>query len=204
MNVIDDGSNELKEIRGDHLEGRINANVRALGIQNSHQSNLRQIATKINQFFPNLLYIYWLSSNLTDITADDLQQFPNLRVLSLESNRIQSLDAGLFQHNPHLQYIDFSRNLIQRVGLDIFKNLADLEEARFVDNPCISDAGFTPRTLDMLKTRLVEECHPDGITTSTTTSTVSPMDTTTDAVGRTKSSAVIILLVVGLCASLKQ
>lgn len=199
-NIINDGSTELKEIQGDHLEGRINANVTAFTVQNTHQSNLREIATNIDQFFPNLLFVFWMSSDLTKITADDLRQFPNLKVLSLADNKIESLDANLFRYNTKLQYVDFSKNRIQSVGLDIFKDLADLEVARFLENPCLNYAGSTPTTLETLKVRLVEECHPEGITTSTT----APTDTTTDAVGRTSCSVVIMLLAVGLCVSFKQ
>lgn len=128
--------------------------------------NLPFIPGNIDSFFPNVRGIEWLSSNLTSISAADLEQFPELLLFSVEHNNLISIDGDLFQHNPLLRWINFSRNQIQHVGLNLFRDLNDLRELYFFNNPCASATARNREDVLSLIDELPILCPPLPTTTT--------------------------------------
>lgn len=96
--VIQKGSSSLENVTGDHQTGRINDDVRFLGIE--HQS-MMIIPEGIPEFFSNLDALYIVASFLMSISANDLRPFSHLVYLNLCQNQLTSLDGDLFIYTHH-------------------------------------------------------------------------------------------------------
>lgn len=162
-------STSLESVQQNHLEGKINSDVRALRVE-SDATRMKKLPKNIEGFFPNLEVLIWVYGNLMSITADDLKPFPEMKNLALWDNEIVSLDSDLFQHSPMLDVFHVTSNKIANVGHNVLANLNELREVWFSNNPCISFIAQTPQQIAELKQMLVAQC-PSLTTTTQTTST---------------------------------
>jgi hypothetical protein len=170
----------LQGVSGDHLDGKVNADVVFLSLFLS--ANLSHMSTNIESFFPNLRGISWYSVNLRFISAEDLKPFPNIVTFAVTTNKLVTIDGDLFKYTPKLQWIVFANNLIEHVGENLLTDLKDLVHVHFGNNVCIAFMANTPEALVELKQMLPVKCPPAPLTTTTIlpdTSTQVVPDTTT-------------------------
>lgn len=164
--VVIGSTSSLQIVWGDHLDGLVNSDVRALNIENVE---LTTIPKDITIFFPNLIVLRWMNANLESIGSNDLQPFPNLVAFIFNQNLLSKLAGDLFQHAPLLNYIDLSENAIANVGVDLLSSLTHLIEVNFKENVCINTHANSPQSLNILKLQLSMLCGATGETTSTKT-----------------------------------
>lgn len=155
--IIPSISESVVNVTGSHLEGRSNADVSGLIVDN--QQDFNRIPRNIEAFFPNLTFLRWLSGDLTSIVSDDLKPFPALAALVLGHNKIFSLNGDLFQHTPKMIVISFSDNVIEHVGFDLLTNLSGLTHAYFANNICINQNAETPEEMENLLRHLSIHCR---------------------------------------------
>lgn len=159
VTVIDSESETtLLEVKGNHLEGKSNADVLFLSIYD--QVIPRRFPKNIEKFFPNLESFDWYNGSLKSVTAGDLAPFPTLKVLSISGHNLVSLDSDLLMNNTFLEWINFRDNLIEHIGSGLLTDLKHLEVALFHGNPCITFNATTPKELEALKMQLTVNCPP--------------------------------------------
>lgn len=155
--AVKNSSTSLESVQGKHLEGRKNADVKAISIYND-RTKMEKLPGSIEKFFPKLLVFRWIFGNIKSISSQDLKPFPRLKVLILGENKITSLDGNLFKNNLQLRRIEFWSNKISIVGKNLLGNLKDLTYADFRFNPCIKTWAETPKEIDDLKQELLDKC----------------------------------------------
>lgn len=146
----------LLEVKGNHSEGKSNADVLYLSIYDQVIPN--RFPKNIEKFFPNLESFDWYNGSLKSVTAGDLAPFQTLKVLSISGHKLVSLNADLLKNNALLEWINFRDNLIEHVGSGLLKDLKRLEIAIFHENPCINFNATTPEGLEELKMQLTVNC----------------------------------------------
>lgn len=166
----------LESVRGQHISGRSNIDVRALHV-NQEATKLENLPRQIENFFPNLVLLEWRNGNLKSVTADDFRHFPELINLNLGVNKIVSLDGDLFKYTPKIKFLSFFYNKIMNVGTGVLANLNDLSYVYFGDNPCTysweqaQEWANTTQGIRNLSARLAIDCPPLPATEPTTTTT---------------------------------
>jgi hypothetical protein len=147
----------IEDIRGDHMDGKVNQDVRGFLITSQ---TLNQIPENISDFFPEIQGFICVDANLLTLDSNDLKQFPNLTFFRVMENKIISLDQDVFIFNPNLHYIDFDTNLLENVGLNLLDHLQHLEEADFSNNSCISKNADRRELVEELMLQLPILCPP--------------------------------------------
>lgn len=152
-----DNPTTITEIRGNHMAGKGNADVKRVLI---HYNPLATIPNGLGNFFPNLEVLHWSLGKISSIDSNTFKQFPNLLNISLSSHKLVTLDGDLFKHTRKLRQIDFSFNKLEHVGHNLLRGLADLKEAFFFGNPCIHKYAYTSQEIQELNLQLPIECPP--------------------------------------------
>lgn len=161
--VTNDGeSNLLETVESEHQPGKSNDDVECLAV-------LMQVLTffpgNIDGFFRNLKILEFFNTNLLSISSEDLEPFPSLFVFAASSNKLTSIDGNLFKHNPKLKFISLACNQIQEVGFDLLKDLKDLKEFLFKNNPCIDVNSYGRTEILNLNEKLKILCPPIRLST---------------------------------------
>lgn len=149
----------VTEVRGNHLEGRTNEDVKDFIAFNYH-TRLTTIPAGIGNFFGNLQAFDWRSGGISSIDSSTFAPFRNLTFIDLGWNKLVSLDGHLFQHTGKLQGVVFRGNLLEHVGHGLFTGLTDLTYADFEINKCIDTWANTPLKIQELNRQLPIQCPP--------------------------------------------
>lgn len=163
-------------VRGIHLAGRSNANVRMINFDDI--DDLTVIPRGLSQFFPNLQGIRIHDSDVRIINGNELNEYINLRWFSLYDSYASRIPGNLFSSNANMIYVSFDGNYIREVGEDLFnpiRNVRSMDYIGFLFNICINQAATTPDGIDRLLVDLKARC-------SDTTGSTSPGTTTTSRI----------------------
>lgn len=150
-------STVIEEVRGEHLDGKNNANVQVIYVISS---NLQFIPSNLARFFPNLIIMALNDLPLLRVTAGDLKPFPNLQRFYSTSSLLTSINGDLFQHTKKLQRIRFEAGKLQDIGENLLSDLNDLSFVSFQGNECIDFVAETPQEIEELKEKLLVQCPP--------------------------------------------
>lgn len=173
--VSSENPSSVTEIRGQHLSGKSNDDVKYVYIYGSPST----IPSGIGNFFPNLQGFLWDESNLTSLKAEDLQQFPNLISLYVRNQAIESLDGDVFKFTPKLKSINLSYNKLQNVGLGLLSDLPELQQVNLRSNICVNIQADNAQQIQALKEELPTKCPPLITSTEQPTTTISTTTTST-------------------------
>lgn len=164
----------VEELRGKHVDGKSNLDVKGFYTHNDKVVNF--IPINLGDFFPNLVNVQFGRTQLLTISSNDLRQFSNLEYLFVQNNKLEKLDANLFQFTPKLRGIFLSGNLVKSVGKNVLSNLKNLTSVDFSMNTCISVYATTPQGIQELKQQLITSCpSPGEIETTFATSSEAPI-----------------------------
>lgn len=155
-NVVNGTDVYIRQVEGNHLEGKSYFDVEALTI---YYQNLPTFPKNIAELFPNLKDLECQSSKMMSISAEDLRPFPNLLALLLFGNNLVSIDSDLFRFTPKIQHISFDKNLIEHVGEGLLTGLDNLSRAGFENNTCIHFMAYSQNQVPELVKKL-EKCPP--------------------------------------------
>lgn len=156
--VIFDGENDdrITEIRGIHLPGKGNADVRGLIISSQE---LQLVPVNIESYFPDLKVLNLPINSLSTVTNKHLISFPNLEFLALFGNQITTLDSDLFRGLNSLRFVNLGRNRIKHVGLDVY--LPPKAEIYMYSNVCVDQDAVTELEVSYLRQSLLVNCPPE-------------------------------------------
>lgn len=177
--LVDGSTDNLRNVKGSHLEGRTNDDVTFFSVVNQ---TLSSIPRNLANTFPKLSGIEISNSALKTITSQDLEFLKGLRVFSSYINDVEYLEENLFKFNLKLEWIQFFKNKIRSVGGNLFPqtfNLTQIIRADFRENVCINTNVFTvENVILLLSDRLSVNC-PDLYSTTTKIPTESTTEITT-------------------------
>lgn len=117
--------NQLIDLRGFHLTGQNNANVRHVWID---LSNSPYIITRIFATFLNLERLFIQGSNLQYLTPGDFLGASSLKDLRITMNALRRLEAYSFQHAVFLEDITMWFNSLESIDEMAFMGLSNLRE----------------------------------------------------------------------------
>lgn len=154
LNVVNNGE-RVNSIEGSHMEGKSNADVIKLNIDNASCKYLPQ---GFEVFFPNLKGLRVAASGLEYLKQSDLSAFPKLINCDMFNNHLKTLGDDLFSKNLDLEYLYFGDNQINNVGYNIFEALSNLHTAVFQGNQCIRSNAYSADEIITLQKKLNELC----------------------------------------------
>lgn len=161
--ILFDENEKVTWVYGTHQIGKGHGDVNAFY---ATPQNLHFFPTNIENFFPNVVVLYFRANSISYVSNGHLTPFRNLQYLSLQANKITSLDSNLFSGLISLKFVNFNNNNIRHVAHDI--NLPDSGCIYFNDNTCIHQQAETPAEITFLKLNLLRQCPPTILQIETT------------------------------------
>lgn len=129
---------EITKIRGYHLSGKTNDDVKEIGLNNK---TINFLPRGITKFFKNMEIIHFYNSNLKEVTKYDLKEFGNrLTRLYLYNSLIEVIESDLFIYNQNLQTIYLANNKIKHIENGAFDRLQKVTRLELQNNPCTSSS----------------------------------------------------------------
>lgn len=147
----------VTEIKGTHLTGRNDEDVKAFIIQN--HKILTKIPNGIGFFFENLELFQWYLGSISTIDSSTFSTLSNLLLIDLAYNKLLAIGGDLFQHTPKLQQIHFNNNSLDYVGNGLLNSLTNLTYANFLNNSCISSVASGRDRIESLIGLLQTHCQ---------------------------------------------
>ncbi|KAG5676472.1 hypothetical protein PVAND_006304 [Polypedilum vanderplanki] len=136
-------------------------NITLIDCFDARQSVLKYFPKNLNEFMPNLYFIF-IEKGLVEIHKEDLKPFPQLLRLYLSNNKIQVLKKDLFIHNKNIEVLFLSNNKIFYVDANIFGHFKNLTLLGFLNNICESGIVEPPTNtlekLNKLKENIIRSC----------------------------------------------
>jgi hypothetical protein len=197
-NGIFDGSRiTIDKIEGEHKDGKTNADVQGIFINNKIQ-NLNYFPQDLDKSFPNLIAIIIKNAQLKEIKQADIMNFPSLIRLILSFNDIKTIEKDLFKYNPQLQYIDLENNEISHIDYEVFNNLTQLETLWLHGNKCknyLNSADTRSNLLKLFKQYQDGDCIDSNYVDNTTSE---PIESTTEEESPNNAKKIVFNLI--LCS----
>lgn len=126
---------EISEVRGQHLSGRNNDDVKFFYSDNKKVNFFPRGLTK---FFKNIETFQIADGKLQEITKEDLKEFgEKLKILLVYRNKIEVIEGDLFEFNKNLERIEIDLNKIIHIDSGTFDKLEKLHTIDFGPNPCV-------------------------------------------------------------------
>jgi Leucine-rich repeat (LRR) protein len=150
-------------LRGRHLDGRKNRDVRGIQFERCQFSRFPQ---GLSEIFPNLIYVEISNcERFTYIERDDLKEYTKLKELSLQDNKLFLLPGDLFADMEQLEVLDIKNRgavIIEPTLLNNLRNLkhVDLECSVFIKFYSVLEPEYSYATLKEIKQALLDNYQP--------------------------------------------
>ncbi|CRK95373.1 CLUMA_CG008652, isoform A [Clunio marinus] len=145
-------------INGEHLGSRTHSDVEAIRLTDDW---LTEVPSGIDNYFPNIEFLYIRETQLKTVNSNQLQQFPNLEYLWLHKNQIETIEVNAFSRTPSLRVIALHSNKIKSIPYNAFRPL-HLEVLQMRNNICINDSADTEQNVNRLIVVADLLCSPLG------------------------------------------
>lgn len=107
--------NQKIEWKGNHTEGKFNADVKALIIKSQ---TVKFMPLEVGKFFPNLTSLIIENSTLSVLKNGDFKFLENLIKISLANNEILTIESSTFSELKLLVHLDLSFNRLMQLRSD--------------------------------------------------------------------------------------
>lgn len=155
------GRDDFTEIRGVHLEGMTNADVRVILSTSGQTNNVPQI---VCNEFPNLEYLDLTNLGINTVGENAFSACRSLRWLRLWNNQIWQLPVNVFESNSALTYLDLDSNWLNQLPVGIFSSLTSLETLELANNFFNYDTSIPDDTFSTLTNLTVLLIYNCGLT----------------------------------------
>ncbi|CRK95381.1 CLUMA_CG008833, isoform A [Clunio marinus] len=152
----DEGIANITGINGEHSDSRTHSDVEAIRLTDDW---LTEVPSGIDNFFPNIEFLYIRETQLKTVNSNQLQQFPNLEYLWLHKNQIETIEVNAFSRTPSLRVINLHTNKISLLAYNIFRPL-HLEVLDMTGNNCGNELAVLPQTVNRLIAKIDVLCSP--------------------------------------------
>lgn len=144
--IITEKSTMVKSIKGDHMYGKSDENVKELAFVSQV---IHFLPLGLGDIFPNLKTLFVNHCNLKEISANDLRGLENLELLGLQHNKLATIPSNLLLNMKKLRFVNFSDNQLQFIS------------------PMMFSLRLSKRLLsvDFRKNKRIDKCFPDDCNT---------------------------------------
>ena len=154
---VEDEESEVAEVRGKHLEGKSNDDVKMVFFR--FATSLSTVPQGLAKFFPSLVGLLFTEMEVEELSGEELGSYPKLEMFGFElSSKLKRISGDFFKSTPKMEIVNFSNNRqLEHVGAGLLDGLQNLFEAHFVGNACIS-SNATRESISKLREELAAKC----------------------------------------------
>ena len=128
---------KISEVKGTHLAGKTNADVKKLYV---YKQNCPFLPLDVSTFFVNLQIFYFKKSNVQHLFDGDLDGLNKLLIFDVSHNPIKVLGPNFFDGHETIEKISFHDCKLKTIHLNALMPLKNLKEAHFKENVCIDQS----------------------------------------------------------------
>ena len=139
---------KISEVKGTHLAGKTNADVKKLYVE---KQNCPYLSLDVSKFFVSLETFYFMKSNVQHLLNGDLAGLNQLKVFDVSHNSIEVLGPNFFDGHETIEIISFFDCNLKSIHPSALMSLKNLKEAHFQENVCVDQ-----RSVDDLEILFME------------------------------------------------